>query len=150
MGRSVAWVAAIVLLVEGLGIVFVNGVLATVAENQKMSLAGLDPEAMSVGAWVMGGVFGLCLALCAAILVRTALKDRAPSRFGRIALISCAVVHAVLGALAVGPVGWMAFVFMMAVLALLVLTLHAYEGEREGEYEEEGAREEAAFRPTGR
>lgn len=150
MGRPVAWVAAIVLLVEGLGIVFVNGVLATVADNQKMSLAGLDPEAMSAGAWVMGGVFGLCLALCAAILVRTAVKDRAPGRFGRIALISCAVVHAVLGALAVGLMGWTACAFMMVVLGLLVLTLLAYETEHEGAYEEEGERDAAAFRPTGR
>ncbi|MFJ9032215.1 hypothetical protein ACIRQP_27540 [Streptomyces sp. NPDC102274] len=128
--RPVAWVAAIVLLLEAGGIVFVNGVLATIVDNQRMSLAGLDPSAMSLGTWVMGGVFGGYLVLVAAILLRTALKDRVPGRFGRIALITCAVVHGVLGAVAVGPVGWSAFAFMMVVLGLIVLVLVGYEPER--------------------
>ncbi|MFD5035373.1 hypothetical protein ACFVWX_22815 [Streptomyces sp. NPDC058220] len=127
--RPVAWLAAIVLLVEGLGIVLVNGVLATVVDNQRMSLAGLDPDAMSIGTWVMGGVFGVYLALCAGILVRTAVKDRAPGRFGRIVLIACAVVHGVLGAVTVGLVGWSAFAFMMVVVGLIVLVLLAYGSE---------------------
>ncbi|MGW6604917.1 hypothetical protein [Streptomyces sp. NPDC055036] len=128
--RPVAWVAAIVLLLEAVGIVFVNGVLATVVDNQRMSLAGLDPSAMSLGTWVMGGVLGAYLLLVAVILARTALKDRAPGRFGRIALIGCAVLHGVLGAVTVGLVGWSAFAFMMVVLGLIVLVLVAYEPER--------------------
>ena len=44
--RPVAFVTAIVLFVEAVGIVIVNGVLATVAGNQSMSLAGMDPDAM--------------------------------------------------------------------------------------------------------
>ncbi|MET9481497.1 hypothetical protein [Streptomyces sp. NPDC006638] len=121
--RPVAWVAAIVLLVEAVGFVFVNGVLATVVHNQRMSLAGLDPDAMSAGTWAMGGVTALFLVLCAAVMVRTGLTNRAPGRFGRILLITCAVVHGVLGALTVGLVGWTAFLLMMVVLGLVVLVL---------------------------
>lgn len=124
--RPVAFVAAIVLLGEAVGMVLLNGILATVVDNQQMSLAGLDPAAMSTGAWVMGGVAGLYLLLCGLVLLLTGIRDRIPGRVGRIALISCAVLHGVLGALTVGLVGWAAFAFMMVVLAMIVLTLVAY------------------------
>lgn len=124
--RPVAFVAAIVLFGEAAGMVLVNGILATVVDNQEMSLAGLDPAAMSAGAWVMGGVAGLYLVLCGLVLLLTCIRDRAPGRVGRAALIGCAVVHGVLGALTVGLIGWAAFVFMMVVLGLIVLTLVAY------------------------
>ncbi len=124
--RPVAFVAAIVLFGEAAGMVLVNGILATVVDNQEMSLAGLDPAAMSAGAWAMGGVAGLYLVLCGLVLLLTGIRDRAPGRVGRAALISCAVVHGVLGALTVGLIGWAAFVFMMVVLGLIVLTLVAY------------------------
>ncbi|MFE3827088.1 hypothetical protein [Streptomyces sp. NPDC059092] len=123
----VAWLAAIVLVLEAVGIVFVNGILATVVDHQRMSLAGLDTDAMFAGTWAMGGVFGLYLVGCAAILARTALRNRAPGRLGRIVLITCAVVHAVLGALTVGLVGWTAFAVMMTIVGLVVLVLVAYE-----------------------
>ncbi|MFI5635255.1 hypothetical protein ACIA8E_39115 [Streptomyces sp. NPDC051664] len=126
MRRPVAFVAAIVLFGEAAGMVLVNGIMATVVDNQEMSLAGLDPAAMSAGAWVMGGVAGLYLVLCGLVLLLTGIRDRAPGRVGRAALISCAVVHGVLGALTVGLIGWAAFVFMMVVLGLIVLTLVAY------------------------
>ncbi|MGW6100030.1 hypothetical protein ACWFRK_38180 [Streptomyces sp. NPDC055157] len=126
MRRPVAFVAAIVLFGEAAGMVLVNGILATVVDNQEMSLAGLDPAAMSAGAWLMGGVAGLYLVLCGLVLLLTGIRDRAPGRVGRAALIGCAVVHGVLGALAVGLIGWAAFVFMMVVLGLIVLTLVAY------------------------
>lgn len=125
--RPVAFVTAIVLFVEAVGIVLVNGVLATVAGNQSMSLAGMDPDAMVTGTWVMGGVSGALLALCGLIPLLAGIRDRAPGRFGRITLIACAVVHGVLGALAVGLIGWAAFAFLMAVLALIVLTLVAFD-----------------------
>ncbi len=127
--RTVAVVAAIVLLVEAVGIVVVNGILATVVDGQKMSLAGMDPDAMVTGTWVMGGVFGLYLGICAIVALLTGLRDRSPGRFGRILLITAAVVHAVLGALTVGLVGWSAFAFMMVVLALIVLVLISYGRE---------------------
>ncbi|MZD05335.1 hypothetical protein GTW43_09610 [Streptomyces sp. SID5785] len=130
--RPVAWVAAIVLIAEGLGIVFLNWFLGLVVDRQDMSLAGLDPRAMSVGAWVAGGLFGLYLAVCAVVLARSAVRDRAPGGFGRILLISAAVVHGLLGAFAIGLVGWLAFVFMMVVLALIVLTLVAYDRHENG------------------
>ncbi|WP_338699890.1 hypothetical protein V2W30_24880 [Streptomyces sp. Q6] len=131
--RPVAWVAAIVLLAEAIGIVLVNWFLGVVVDRQDMSLAGLDPRAMSVGAWVAGGLFGLYLALCAFVLARSAARDRAPAGIGRILLISAAVVHGLLGAFSIGLVGWAAFVFMMLVLALIVLTLVAYDRYENGE-----------------
>ncbi|WP_405665150.1 hypothetical protein OG379_24370 [Streptomyces sp. NBC_01166] len=136
--RPVAFVTAIVLFVEAVGIVIVNGVLATVAGNQSMSLAGMDPDAMVTGTWVMGGVSGVLLVLCGLIPLLAGIRDRAPGRVGRITLIACAVVHGVLGALAVGLIGWAAFVFLMVVLGLIVLTLVAFD-----------RRDPEAVKPTG-
>ncbi|KOU50217.1 MULTISPECIES: hypothetical protein [Streptomyces] len=139
MRRGVAIVTALVLFGEAVGIVLINAVLATITENQNMSLAGMDPEAMTTGTWVMGGVSGLLLVLCGMIALLAGVRDRSPGRLGRIVLIGCAVVHGVLGAVTVGLIGWSAFAFMMAVLALLVLTLLAYgpeapaDGDRAGE-----------------
>ncbi|MFE3325267.1 hypothetical protein [Streptomyces sp. NPDC059176] len=124
--RLVAVVAAIVLFLEAVGIVVVNGILATVAGNQNMSLGGMDPGVMATGTWVMGGGLGLFLAACGVLLLVAGVRDRAPGRFGRILLVACAVTHGVLGALAVGLVGWEAFTFQMVVLGLLVLSLVAY------------------------
>ncbi|MGW0684607.1 hypothetical protein ACWD2L_14685 [Streptomyces sp. NPDC002754] len=131
--RPVAWVAAIVLFAEAFGIVLLNWFLGLVVDSQEMSLAGLDSRAMSVGAWIAGGLFGLYLVVCGIVLVRTASVDRAPGGFGRILLISAAVVHGLLGAFSISLVGWLSFVFMMVVLALLVLTLVAYDRHEQGE-----------------
>ncbi|WP_434093036.1 hypothetical protein [Streptomyces lasiicapitis] len=125
--RPVAWVGAVVLWAEAVGIALLNWFLGLVVDKQDMSMGGLDPRAMSVGAWVAGGLFGLYLALCGLALARTAIRDRAPGRFAKILLISAAVVHGLLGAFAVGLVGWVAFLFMMVVLGLIVLTLMAYD-----------------------
>ncbi|MBK3591191.1 MULTISPECIES: hypothetical protein [Streptomyces] len=124
--RTVAVVTAIVLFGEAVGIVLVNAVLASVVDNQQMSLAGMDPGAMSTGTWVLGVLSGVLLVLCGLIPLVAAVRDRAPGRLARITLIGCAVVHGVLGALAVGLVGWAAFGVMTAVLALLVWTLVSY------------------------
>lgn len=131
--RPVALVAAVVLVLEAFGIVLLNWILSIVVDRQQMSLAGLQPRAMSAGSWIGGALFGLYLLFCAAVLVRVALRDRAPGGFARICLISCAVVHGVLGALAVGLAGWVAFLAMMVVLGLLVLTLVAYGEGRTGD-----------------
>ncbi|MER5886912.1 hypothetical protein ABT160_24075 [Streptomyces sp. NPDC001941] len=127
--RPVALVAAIVLLAEALGVVVLNGVLATFVDRQNMSMAGLDPDAMATGTWIMGGVAGLFLLLCGAVLLRAGLRDRAPGRWARVLLIACAIVHGVLGAVTVALVGWTAFAFMMLVLGLLVFVLLAYGSE---------------------
>ncbi|WP_411082148.1 hypothetical protein [Streptomyces sp. cmx-18-6] len=124
-----AVVTALVLFGEALGIFAINAALATVAENQNMSLAGMDPKMMSGGTWVLGGLCALLLIGCGLIPLLAGLRDRSPGRFGRIALIGCAVTHGVLGAVSVGLVGWAAFAFLMAVLALLVFTLLAYGPE---------------------
>ncbi|MFK8848756.1 hypothetical protein [Streptomyces sp. Ac-502] len=153
--RPVAWTAAVVLVLEALGILFLNWVLSIVVDKQQMSMAGVDPGAMSTGAWVLGAVFALHLVCCAVLLARIGLRDRPPGTFGRIALVSCAVVHAVIGAFAVGLVGWAAFAMLMAVLALLVLTLTAYgtsytvpKGEGSGSGGSSGTPATAPARPT--
>ncbi|WP_405716103.1 MULTISPECIES: hypothetical protein [unclassified Streptomyces] len=145
--RPVAFVAAIALFVEAVGIVLINAILATVVKNQDMSLAGMDPAVMSNGTWAMGGVFGLYLLLCGLFLLLAGIRDRAPGRFARIVLIICAVVHAVLGALTVGLVGWAAFAVMMVVFGLIVLTLVAY-GARSEEPAEEPAADAGAGAPA--
>ncbi|MFI1679389.1 hypothetical protein [Streptomyces sp. NPDC020607] len=125
--RPVALVGAIVLLVEAVGLALLNWFLGLVVDKQDMSLAGLDPHAMTVSTWIAGALIGGYLALCGIVLARTAVRDRAPGTFGHILLISCAVLHALLGAFCVGLVGWAAFAFMMVVLGLIVLPLVAYE-----------------------
>lgn len=122
-----AVVAAVVLVAEAVGIALLNWVLGLMVNRQKMSMGGVDPDAMSAATWAMGGVFGLYLLTCAGLLLRAAVRDRAPGRFARTVLISCAVVHGVLGALTVGLVGWGAFAVLMVVLGLIVLALLAYD-----------------------
>ncbi|MGW0846166.1 hypothetical protein ACWD26_39750 [Streptomyces sp. NPDC002787] len=125
--RPVAVVTAIVLCAEGLGIAGLQWFLGTVVDRQKMSLAGLDPDAMSVSTKVGGVVFGLYFVLCGVVALLVALRDRPAAGLGRILLISVAVVHGLLGALTVGLVGWGAFAFMMIVLGLVLLTLMTYD-----------------------
>ncbi|MCB5911316.1 hypothetical protein [Streptomyces pinistramenti] len=120
------------LILEAFGIVLLNWILSIVVDRQRMSLAGVEPGAMTAGAWAGAAVFGLYLLFCAGVLVRTGLRDRAPGRLGRVVLISCAVVHGVVGAFAVGLVGWVAFLVMMVVLGLVVLVLVAYGEGRVG------------------
>lgn len=124
--RWVSGAAALIIVVEAIGVVLLNIFLGMVVKHQQMSLAGLPSRAMSLSTDIAGVLFGLYLLLNAAVLIRTALKDAAPTGLWRILLISAAVVHGLLGAFAVGLVGWSAFLFMMVVLALLVWALVAY------------------------
>ncbi|MCB5169768.1 hypothetical protein LG634_33830 [Streptomyces bambusae] len=128
--RLVAGVAALLLFAEAVGFVLVNHVLATVADRQSMSIAEMDSDVMVAGTYVMGAAMGGYLLCCGLALLAAALRDRAPGRFGRVLLISCAVAHGVLGALAVGLVGWHGFAFMATVLVLdlLALTLYGKRG----------------------
>ncbi|WP_238431890.1 hypothetical protein [Streptomyces cavernae] len=127
--RPVAWLTAAVLLVEAVGFVLVNWFLGVVVDRQDMSLAGLDPNAMAIGSWVAGALFGVYLGFCAFVAARVAVRDRPAAGLGRIVLISAAVVHGLLGAFTVGLVGWGAFLFMMVVLGLIVLTLMTYDAD---------------------
>ncbi|GAA2640402.1 hypothetical protein [Streptomyces vastus] len=122
-----AWVAAIVLFVEAVGIALVNWFMGVVVDRQEMSLAGLDAGMMSVSSKIAGLVFGLYFAICGFVALRVALRDRAPAGLGRIVLISAAVVHGLLGAFTVGLVGWGAFAFMMVVFGLIVLIFMGYD-----------------------
>ncbi|MFF8414983.1 hypothetical protein [Streptomyces omiyaensis] len=127
--RPIALVTAAVLLLEAPAIVGLNAVMARFVEAQSMSLDGLDPDHMVTGTWALGIGSGAALLLCALVALLTGLRDRAPGRFGRGLLIGCAVVHGVLGAVAVGLIGWTAFAVLMGVVGLIVLTLVAYAKE---------------------
>ncbi|MFJ8188600.1 hypothetical protein ACIQ8D_02195 [Streptomyces sp. NPDC096094] len=129
--RPVAWIVAVVLFVEAVGVAALNWFLGTVVDRQDMSLAGLDPDMMSVSSKVGGVVFGLYFALCGLVALLVALRDRAPAGLGRVLLISAAVVHGVLGAFTWGLVGWHAFLFMILTLALIVLLLMTYDARGE-------------------
>jgi hypothetical protein len=124
---------AVVLVLEAVAIAAVNWILGLAVQHQKMSLGGLSYHAMATGSWVAGGLFGLFLLVCAVLVARIAVQDRMTGRVARIVLIVCAVVHGVIGALAVGLLGWGGFVVMMAVLGLLVATLLAYAPEDRGD-----------------
>lgn len=124
--RWVAAIAAVVLVCQAVVIVLLQTFMGMVVDEQQMSLAGLDPHMMSTGTIVGGALMGLYLLCCAGILAVTAIRDRAPGRIPRLLLVSAAVLHALLGALTVGLVGWPAFAFMMLVVAVLVGTLVAY------------------------
>ncbi|MBQ0987335.1 hypothetical protein KBZ10_23005 [Streptomyces sp. F63] len=136
-------------MAEALGIVWLHWFLGKVVAGQRMSLAGLDPDHMSSGTLALGIGFGLYLFACGAVLLRSALTDRAPGRFPRVLLIACAVVHALLGALTVGLVGWGAFAFMMLVFGLVVLSLIAYGEPGRGPAPEAGAAGAAGGGPAG-
>ncbi|MER7107963.1 hypothetical protein [Streptomyces sp. NPDC000229] len=127
--RPIALAAGTVLVLEAVGLVLLHMVLAKVMGGQRMSLDGLDPDLMVTAIWVMGGVFGAYVALCGALLVLLGVRDRSPGRAIRIVLISCAITHGVLGAVAVGLVGWGAFACMMVVLGLVVASLVLYAPE---------------------
>ncbi|WP_461081252.1 hypothetical protein [Streptomyces deserti] len=125
--RPVAWVVAVVLFAEALGIAALNWFLGVVVDRQDMSLAGLDPHMMSVSSKAGGIVFGLYFALCGLVALLVALRNRPAAGFGRVLLISAAVVHGTLGAFVWGLVGWPAFLFMALVLGLIVLLLMTYD-----------------------
>ncbi|MFG2683917.1 hypothetical protein [Streptomyces sp. NPDC048392] len=144
--RPVAWTVAVVLFGEAVGVAALNWFLGIVVDRQDMSLAGLDPDTMSVSSKIGGVVFGLYFALCALVALLVALRDRAPAGLGRILLISAAVVHGLLGAFTWGLVGPGAFLFMVVVLALIVLLLTTYDarerpapGQRPGDGKGDGS-----------
>ncbi|MBV7701017.1 hypothetical protein [Streptomyces sp. TRM70350] len=128
--RPVAWIVALVLFAEAFGIAALQWFLGMVVDNQRMSLAGLDPDVMSLSSKIGGVAFGLYFALCGLIALLVAVRDRTPAGLGRVLLISAAVVHGVLGAFTWGLVGWHAFLFMMVVMGLVVLLLMTYDGQQ--------------------
>lgn len=121
-----AGATAVVLVVEAGALAFVHLVLGRTTENQKMSIAGMDPNVMSKATYAMGAGMALFLLACAVFLAVAAIRDRAPGTFARVVLVAAAITHGLLGALVVGLVGWGAFVVMMLILCLLVLSLMLY------------------------
>ncbi|MCX5258195.1 hypothetical protein OOK27_29445 [Streptomyces canus] len=128
--RPVAWVVAVVLFVEGLGVAMLNWLMGNLVDAQNMSLAGLDPDAMSMSSKIGGVVFGLYFVLCALVALLVAVRDRQPAGLGRVLLISAAVVHGLLGAVAWALIGRPQFLFMVVMLGLIVLVLVTYDGQR--------------------
>jgi hypothetical protein len=126
----VAWVVAVVLLAEALGVAMLNWLMGNLVDAQNMSLAGLDPDAMSMSSKIGGVVFGLYFALCALVAVLVAVRDRQPAGLGRVLLVSAAVVHGLLAAVAWALIGRPQFLFMVVMLALIVLLLVTYDGRR--------------------
>ncbi|MDT0322354.1 hypothetical protein [Streptomyces millisiae] len=124
--RGVAAVAAVVVFGAAVLLGLLQWILGLVAEKQEMSVGGVSATAISVSAWVGGAVLALFLLLCGVLLARVSVTDRPPRRLARVALVGGAVLHAVLGALAVGLVGWSAFAGLMVVFGLIVLTLTLY------------------------
>ncbi|MEU9002707.1 hypothetical protein [Streptomyces sp. NPDC048551] len=124
--RFVAGLGALALAVEAAVLVLVHVVLGKTTANQSMSIAGMDPDVMSAATYGLGAALGAFLLLCAVLLALTGLRDRAPGRFARVVIIAAALTHVLLGALAVGLVGWGAFAATMLILCLLVLTLTLY------------------------
>jgi hypothetical protein len=125
--RPVAWIVAVVLFAEAFFVAALNWFMGVVVDRQDMSLAGLDPDVMSTSSKVGGIVFGLYFALCGLVALLVALRNRPPAGFGRVLLISAAVVHGLLGAFAWGLLGWQQFLFMVVVLTLIVLLLMTYD-----------------------
>ncbi|MFD8805017.1 hypothetical protein [Streptomyces sp. NPDC059597] len=124
-----AWIVAVVLLAEGCVIAAFNWFLGMVADRQHMSLAGIDPDLMSASSKIGGVVFGLYFALCALVALLVAVRDRAPAGFGRILLVSAAVVHALLAAAALALTDPAVYVTLIVTFALLLLLLMTYDAE---------------------
>jgi hypothetical protein len=125
--RPVAWVVAVILFAEAFGIAALNWFMGVVVDHQDMSLAGLDPDKMSMSAKAGAVIFGLYFALCGLVALLVAVRNRAPAGLGRVLLVSVAVVHGLLGAIAWGLIGPAAFGYMLVVLALVVLLLMTYD-----------------------
>ncbi|MFJ4435576.1 hypothetical protein [Streptomyces sp. NPDC088923] len=124
MTRTVAaWATGFVLVLETFGIVLLCLTLGAVVDNQSMSLAGTDPDAVVTGSYVLAVVAGLFLCACAFVAFRCALRRHAPGRAGQVLLIVAAVVHGVLAAVSLALIGLAAFLGLLVVLALLVLIL---------------------------
>ncbi|WP_416971928.1 hypothetical protein [Streptomyces sp. 4F14] len=133
--RPVAWVVAVVLLVEAFGVALLNWILGTFVDRQHMSLAGLDPDVMANSSKISGFVFAAYFAFCAFVALLVAVRGHRPAGLGRVLLISAAVVHGLLAAVSWGLLGATAFVAMIAVMALIVLLLMThdeYDGYEDG------------------
>lgn len=117
--------AALLLVLEALVAGVVATVLGDAVEQQNMSLGGLAPRAMAVGAWAGLGLLAVFLLVVAAALVALLARHRAMGRPTRILLIVCAVLHGVLAALLLALSGVPAFLTLLLTLALLVLSLIA-------------------------
>lgn len=118
--------AAFLLMAEAVGLGLLHLILGLVVERQEMSLAGISSTTMSLSAWVGGGLLVALFLLCGGVLLGTAIRDRPPRRLLRVVVAAGAGCHLVLGALAVGLIGWAAFAAVMVLFGLIVLALMAY------------------------
>jgi hypothetical protein len=115
--------AALLLAVEALVTGLLAVVLGLAVKAQNMSLGGMSPQRMALGAWVGLGLLAGFLLLVAVVLAFTAVRRRAMGRPTRILLIVCAVLHGVLAALALALSGTLAFVVLVTTLGFVVLVI---------------------------
>ncbi|WP_055587929.1 hypothetical protein [Peterkaempfera griseoplana] len=132
MRRAVLIATAALLAVEALAFALVGLVLGLAVRKQQMSVGGLSPDAMAIGAWAGQGALAVFLLVCAVVAARAgwlgpgprhAGGQRGAGRIARGLLIGCAVLHGLLGAVLLGLSGWLVFTGLMLVLAVLVLAL---------------------------
>ncbi len=121
--RTVGFVLAVAMFAEAAGVAWLNWFLAMMVENQRMSLAGLDPVMVARSSRVGAVLFALFFVGCGVLVLVSAVRNRAPGRLGTGLLVTVAVVHGVLGAAAFALVGVKAFAALAAVLVLILLFL---------------------------
>ncbi|MDH6225351.1 cation transport ATPase [Streptomyces sp. MJP52] len=121
--RAVAVVLASVMFAEAAGVAWLNWFLAMMVEGQRMSLDGLDPDVVARSSRIGAVLFALFFVACGVLVLVSAVRGRAPGRFGTGLLVTVAVVHGLLGAAALALVGVEAFAVLAAVLVLVLLFL---------------------------
>ncbi|MBC3842601.1 hypothetical protein GXW82_27755 [Streptacidiphilus sp. 4-A2] len=132
MRRWTAVSTVVLLVLEALVSGLAGYLLGTAVTRQNMSLAGLRPGDMAVGAWAGPGLLALFLLLTAAAVARTGVRDRSMGRPTRILLIVCAVLHGLLAAVLLALSGAAAFAVTALTLTLLVLLLFLPDGPLPG------------------
>jgi hypothetical protein len=115
--------AALLLMLEALVTAVLAAVLGIGMERQNMSLGGLAPGRTAMGVWVGLGALAGFLVVVGVVLAFMAARGRAMGRPTRILLIVCAVLHALLAAVALALSGVLAFVVLIVTLGFLVLLI---------------------------
>ncbi|WP_129840822.1 hypothetical protein [Streptomyces sp. RFCAC02] len=124
--RGVAACAAVAVGCGAVGAGLVHAVLAVTADRQHLSVGGIDPGVLEAGAWGGGAALAAFLLVCAVLLGRVALRDRAPGRGARRTLVVCGVVHCALGAVTLALTDVVVPLGLLVAFTLVVLTLTLY------------------------
>jgi len=123
MRKGVLAVAAVLLIVQGLVLGLVGVILGAAVNQQNMSLAGLNPHAMALGAWIGEGLLGLVFVVTGVLVARAAARGAEAGTPTRILLLITAVVTGVLAAAMLALSGWPLFVLLIVLLAVFVMAI---------------------------